>query len=112
GFYESTENSTGTIFTYYCFIAVGLWQYTFMIETESEEESCQNKERDTPSILNAACPYFKSTYKHHQQALAGNCGNAVESAADTYIKCLVLYVECQHVESVCSNIMCSRAECH
>ena len=34
-----------------------------------------------------------------------------ESAADTYIKCLVLYVECQHVESVCSNIMCSRAEC-
>lgn len=83
-----------------------------MVEPESDENTCHEKESDAPGIGDVSAALFQIACQHDEQALSCYIGYAVECAPDTYEKGLSVTVKSEHVETVGSNVVGGRAESH
>ena len=81
-----------------------------MVKPHGKKDAGKHKEGDGPRVWNVACHRFQPACQHDEQPLSGNGGDAVEGAADAYKQCLLMRIECQHIESVGSNVVCGGTE--
>ncbi len=83
-----------------------------MVEAYNQEEKRQRKHDGHPRKRNVARALLNDSGKHNEQSLPYDGCNAVESAAYSHVKRLLMLGECEHIESVGGNVVGSAHERH
>ena len=83
-----------------------------MPEPEGDEEARHAVEHQTPGVLDVASDYLEIACQHHQQTLADNSGDTVESATDAHEVSLLMLFKTEHIKAVGSNVVGCTGEGH